>query len=203
MYALRSGGSAIWEANIGKGTLINVGVAPGFFTQSETSATLLRGLTQYALQKAGGSYKEPGYLKLTRGKFSIVRTMFASVRIPGRTIDILSPRLDVEANRTVPARSLALLCQLGDQDEDPHIGYVSGRVVAKVETLDLTSYYARGPLGTDGVARFHSGGRHPIGVRALDRLGRDLPIHFNEEGNTLYARYANNPDGVVVRVRWK
>ena len=131
--------------------MINVGVAPGFFSASERSAELLRAVVQYAQRRAGGSYREQGSLTLHRGRYIIVRTFGESYDVEGRTIDLFSPNLPVADDRTVPPRSLALLYDLGADDEPPHLGFVSGRVQAKVETSTTTAFFVRGPLNTLGV----------------------------------------------------
>ncbi|HZP81636.1 MAG TPA: hypothetical protein VFB21_08365, partial [Chthonomonadaceae bacterium] len=74
LYSLRSGGPAVWTQTVGNGLVLNVGVAPGFFSASERSASLLRALTQYAYQRVGGSYREPGSLRVQRGRYTIIHT---------------------------------------------------------------------------------------------------------------------------------
>jgi hypothetical protein len=202
LYNLRAGGAALWTQSVGKGALICVGVAPGFFTSSERSAGLLRALTQYAQQRAGGSYREPGALWLKRGRYTIVRTFGQPYPMEGRTIDLLAPTLPVALNRTIPPRSLALLYDFPSGTQ-PRLGFVSGRVQARVETANATAFFTRGPLNTNGVARLNSGGKKLTGVRALDYLGRPVAIQATVEGESVLLRYPNSPDGVVVRVGWE
>ena len=203
LYTLRSGGTPVWMQKSGDGLVIYAGVAPGFFTASSRSAGLLRALVQYGHQRAGGQYREPGALRLRRGKFSIIHTFQAKEQVEGRTIDVLSPSLNVAEDRVIPPNSDALLYDIGDEDDLPHIGYVSGRVEAKVEAPVSTSFLVRGPLKTMGVARLHSGGHPLAGVKGFDRLGRPVEVKATAEGNTLLLQYPNDPDGVVVRVGWK
>ena len=203
LYTLRSGGTPVWMQSVGKGLVIDVGVAPGFFSASERSAELLRVVVQYAQRRAGGAYREQGSLTLRRGKYIIVRTFGEAYDVEGRTIDLLSPSLPVADDRTIPPRSLALLCDIGPDDEAPHIGFVSGRVQAKVETSAATSFFVRGPLNTPGAARLHAGGRHLSGARAIDHLGRTVNVQAVPEGDTVLLRYPNDPDGIAVRVGWE
>ena len=203
LYTLRAGGNPIWVQTVGRGLVMNVGVAPGFFSASERSAGFLRRLVQVAHQKAGGVYREAGALRIKRGHYTIVRTMSGSETVEGRTIDLLSPTLSVANDRVLPPRSLALLYDLGPTEASPHIGFVSGRLQAKLETGTTTAFFVRAPLGTNGVARLHAGGRDLSGVRATDRQGRSIAIQSSVEGETLLLRYPNHPDGVLVRVAWK
>jgi len=203
LYTLRSGGTPVWMQNVGKGLVINVGVAPGFFSASERSAELLRAVVQYAQRRAGGAYREQGSLTLRRGKYIIVRTFGDAYDVEGRTIDLLSPTLSVADDRAIPPRSLALLYDLGSDEDPPHIGFVSGRVQAKVETSTTTSLFVRAPLNTPGVARLHAGGKRLTGARAIDHLGRNIPVQAVPEGDTVLLRYPNDPDGIALRIGWE
>lgn len=203
LYMLRAGGALVWMANVGHGLVINVGVAPGFFSASERSAGLLRALTQYASQRAGGTYSEPGSLRLRRGRYTIVRTFEAAEPVGGRTIDLLSPTLAVAEGRTVPRRSLALLCDLDQEEGMPHVAFVSGRLQAKIETAHATVFFARGPLNTTGAARLATGGRRLTGARATDWLGRPVTMETYVEEDTVLLRYPNSPDGVLVHAGWQ
>jgi hypothetical protein len=203
LYTLRSGGAPVWSQAVGKGLVINVGVAPGFFSANERSAGLLRALVRYGVRRVGGSVKEADALRLKRGKYTIVRTFDDSETIEGRTIDLLSPTLPAAEDREVPSHSVALLYDIGPGDDPPHIGFVSGRVQAKVETNTATAFYVRGPLGTTGAARLHCGSRKLSGARAIDRLGHPVNVQADPDGGTVLLRYPNDPDGVLVRVGWE
>lgn len=203
LYTLRSGGAPIWMRSVGDGLVIDSGVAPGFFSASSRSAGLLRALVQYGQQRAGAAYREPRSLRLRRGPYTIIHTFTGREVVEGRTIDLLSPTLSVVEDRVIPPDSQALLYDLGDDDQPPHIGFVSGRVEAQVETGTATGYFARGALHTTGVARLHAGGHALAGARAMDRLGRPVDLQAEVEGDTVLLRYPNDPDGVIVRVGWK
>jgi hypothetical protein len=163
----------------------------------------LRALVQYGQQRAGAIYKEPRSLRLRRGRYTIIHTFNGREEVEGRTIDLLSPTLSVAEDRVIPPDSDALLYDLGNDEDPPHIGFVSGRVDAQVETANASGYFARGPLHTTGIARLHSGGRALAGVKAMDRLGRPVDISAEPDGDTVLLRYPNDPDGVIVRVGWK
>ena len=203
LYTLRAGGTLVWTQSVGKGLVTNVGVAPGFFTASERSAGLLKTLVQYATQRVGGSHKESDVMRLKRGKFIIVRTLDDSETVEGRTVDLLSANLPVVDDREIPPHSYAFLFDIGADNLPPHIGFVSGRVQAKLELPSTTSFFVRGTLGTGGVARLHCGGKRVAGARAVDRLGKSVELETVKEGDTLLLKYANDPEGVLVRVGWE
>jgi hypothetical protein len=203
LYALRSGGSPVWMETAGKGLVINVGVAPGFFSANERSAGLLRTLVAYGMRRVGASLKESDALRLKRGRFTIVRTFEDPETVEGRTVDLFSPRLAAAGDREIPPHSVALLCDIGSPGDPPHIGFVSGRVQARLETGAATAFYVRGPLGTTGAARLHCGSRRLAGARAIDRLGHAVNVQADQDGGTVLLKYPNDPDGVLVRVGWE
>lgn len=201
LYNLRAGGTAIWTQTVGRGLVLYVGVAPGFFSASERSAGLLRALTQYAHQRAGGTYAEPGSLKVRRGRYTIVRTLHVAETIEGRTIDVLAPNLSVEKDRTIPPRSHALLVDM-PSGPVPRIGFVSGRLRARVETRTTTGLFVCGPANTPGAARLYAAGKSLAGLKATDRFGRTVPVQVTPEGDSVLLQYPHLPDGVLIRVGW-
>ena len=202
LYQLRSGGVPVWAQTVERGTILNVGVAPGFFSASERSAEMLRVLTQYAAQRAGGTYREPGYLRLKRGRYTIVRTFNEGVMVEGRTVNLFSPTLSVAADREIPPRSLALLAEL-PKSGPPRVAFVSGRIVARLEAPNVTRFFVRGPGGTMGAARLASRGKKLDGVRATDWLGRPIAIREFVENGSVLLEYPNHPDGVIVYAGWR
>ncbi len=203
LYTLRSGGSPVWTQTVGRGLVINVGVAPGFFSANERSAGLLRALVGYGVRRIGGAVRESDALRLKRGRYTVIRTYEDSDTVDGRTIDLLSPNLSAAEDREIPPHSVALLYDIGSGGAAPRIGFVSGRVQAKLEANTATAFYVRGPLGTTGVARLNTGGRRLTGARAIDRLGHAVNVQSDPDGGTVLLKYPNDPDGVLVRVGWE
>ena len=118
-YSLYAPGERpIWTQNVGRGLVLNVGVAPGFFSASERSAGLLRALTRFAHQRAGGTYREPGFLRLKRGRYTIVHTFSEPLTVEGRMVDVLSPTLNTADDRVIAPDSSALLYDLGSPDAE-------------------------------------------------------------------------------------
>lgn len=202
LYTLRGDGVAIWARAAGRGLVINAGVASGFFAASERSAGLLRRLVQYAQQRAGGVYREPGFLRVRRGRYLVIHTFGESETVEGRTIDILSPDLSIAEDRVIPPHTSAVLLDAGRSDDPPHLLFAAGRLQAKIETGSVSSIFIRGTRNTTGIARFQRGNHRLTGARAVDCWGRSLPVQATEEGSTLLLRFSNQPDGVIVRLGW-
>ena len=173
-----------------------------FFSSSERGAEMLRVLTQYAVQRAGGAYREPGYLRLKRGRYTIIRTFNEGAMVEGRTVNLFSPTLAVAKDREIPPRSLALLADVSESGP-PRIAFVSGRVYARMETAQTTRFFVRGPGGTTGAARIASHGKKLNGVRATDWIGRPVAVREFAENGSVLIQYPNHPDGVIVYVGWR
>jgi hypothetical protein len=203
LYTLRAGGAPVWMQQVGKGYLLNVGVAPGFFSSSERSAGLLRALVRLAYGRAGGTYRERGGIRVRRGRYIVLNTGRTMEQVEGRTIDLFSSTLAVAENRIIAPHTAALLYDIGEADALPHIGFVSGRLQARLETARTTAFFVRGAQALPGLARLHRGSSRLVGVRAIDRLGQPVPIQAVEDGGTVLLRYQNSPDGVAIRVGWQ
>ncbi len=210
LYTLRTGGTPVWAQEVEKGTVIFVGAAPAYFSSSERSAALLRGLVEYAHQRAGAKYSEPGSLLLRRGRFAVVKTFGEELTLEGRSVDVLSPELSVAADRVIPPFSLGIYALLetrkksgGETLSIPRLGFVSGQVNARVETPRSTVYFVRGAQGSVGAARLDAGGRRFAGALARDACGEPVALTAGVSGSTVLLKYPNDPDGVIVRVAWQ
>ena len=145
LYRMAGGSApAVWEASVGKGTAVFVGVAPGYLT-TEQGSRWVRALAQYALEKAGGTYREQPYFLVRRGPYTAIRTLDKPYTAQGRFVDLLSPTLAVVENPVVPPKDCAFLADAGRVQGTPHVLAVSGRLRAYYEGLDKTSFLRRPP----------------------------------------------------------
>jgi hypothetical protein len=67
----------------------------------------------------------------------------------------------------------------------------------------VTSFLVQAPAKTDGAARVWAGQRRAREVAAATVLGAPVPISFETAGDTVLLRYANDADGIVVRIAWE
>jgi hypothetical protein len=193
---------AVWEAGVGKGRAIYVGVAPGYLKSAKQGSAWLRALAKYAFEKAGGSYREQPYFLVRRGPYTAIRTLDKPYTAQGRFLDLFSPTLAVLQNPTIPTHECALLADAGREQGSPRVLAVSGRLRAYYEGARKTSFLAQAPAQTEGAARVW-GGQLPLkDVKAFTILGASVPVTYHVDGDTVLLRYPNDADGVVVRVEW-
>jgi len=192
----------VWSAPVGRGTVLFVGVSPGFLKTSEAGSAWVRALAKYALEKAGASYRERPYFHMRRGPYTAIRTLGQPYTAAGRYIDLLSPTLALLENPVIPPQECAFLIDAGPSAGTPLPPCASGRLRAYHLTPDVTSFLVQAPAKTDGAARVWAGQRRAKQVAAANVLGAPVPIKFETAGDTVLLRYANDADGVVVRIEW-
>jgi hypothetical protein len=155
-----------------------------------------------AYQRAGGQYREQPYFILDRGPYKAIRTLGKEYKAHGRFVDLLSPTLAVLQDPTVPAGECALWSGIGPMDA-PHLIAASGRIRARYEAADTTSFLAQSPTNTHGVARLWSGNRHVKAVHAFTATGTELAATMQQDTDTVLVTYPNIAEGAVVRVEWE
>jgi hypothetical protein len=72
-----------------------------------------------------------------------------------------------------------------------------------METQAVTSFVARAPAATVGIARLASGGKTIAGVKAVTARGEPVAVSARPDAGGVVLRYENSPEGVAVRVAWK
>ena len=214
LYAPPPGGSALyrlagqpapvaWEAAVGKGRVVFVGVAPGYLKDSGQGPAWMRALARHALEEAGGTYREQPWFVMRRGPYTAVRALGEPYPSRGRFVDLLSPTLEVVENPVVPAHECAFMEDAGEVGGPPRLLAASGRLTASYDGADVTSFVAEAPARTPGAARVWAGGRRAREVRAFTVMGAPVAVTSRAEGPSLLLQYDNQADGAVVRVEWE
>jgi hypothetical protein len=192
----------VWETAVGKGTVIFVGVAAGYFSATEESALWLRALTRRGYEKSGGRYREQPYFQVRRGPYVGLRTLNKDYSGTGRFVDLLSPTLAVVDNPKVTARSSAFWRQLGPAQDSPRVVAVSGRLRARHEQSLATAFWVQAPARTEGAARIWAGNKTVGEAKAFTIMGAPVPLTYRDDGDTVLLQYANEADGIVGRIQW-
>lgn len=203
LYRLKTSDQTIaWSARVGQGTVIFVGIAPGFLKNFDAGAALLSSLVRQSLAARDEQFEEPGRLVLRRGPYTAVRTFDTTLQLKGRYVDIFTPNLEVLVDPTIPAQTNMLLVDASATGrEEPRA--VSGRLVSWYASADTTALVVRAPSSTQGVARLVTDGRSLQSVKAWTTEGKPVKVESRVEANSLLLTYANEADGVVLRVDWE
>lgn len=193
----------VWEARVGKGRLIFVGVAPSYFKRTTNGPAWLRSLAKYAIEKTDAIYREQPFYLVRRGPYTAIRTLDKPYKASGRFVDLLSPTLKMLDKPEIAGQECAFLGDANQKYDGPHVLATSGRLRAYHEDNDKTSFLVQAPAPTDGMARIECGQRHARDVKAFTLLGVPVAVQLQEEGETVLLRYLNDADGIIVRVEWE
>jgi hypothetical protein len=193
----------VWETRVGLGKVMYVGVAPGYLSATAQASRWLRALTRRAYESfTGNKYQEQSYFVSKRGPYTAVRALGKEYTAEGRHVNLLSPTLAVVEDPIVQPHDCALFQDVGAEMGAPRLLAASGRLRAKAETSDETGFFVQAPSKTEGIARLWTGRRKIKGVKAFTTLGIPLEARCYPDGDTVLIRYANDADGVVVRIGW-
>ncbi len=198
-----TGEPVVWHAKVGSGSVMFVGIAPAFVTATAQTDRWIRELARKAYETTGESLTTAAGFVARRGPYVAARALAGDITLDGTYVDMLSPGLNVVEAPEVPAGQAAFYRQVTVGGTTPALLAASGRITAKLETAGTTAFVAHAPSGTTGVARLAAGRRAAAGAKAVTLRGEAVPVSLRNERDTVVLRYANDPDGVVVRVGWK
>jgi hypothetical protein len=193
----------LWETKAGDGNVAFVGISPSYLTATAQTSRWLRALTKHAYESTGSKYQEQSYFVSRRGPYAAVRTLGKEYTLDGMWVNLLSPTLAVVEDPEVPARSSGFFMAAGPDRGGPRVMAVSGRLRAKYENGVVTGFLVQAPAKTEGVARLWAGKRRAVGAKAHNSWGEPVTVRLFPDGDTLLVRYANEADGVVVKVAWQ
>ena len=204
--ALYSGpaGALVQERTHGKGTCLFAGVSPSWFATSRPAAEALRALVRYAMEaKLGGEHREPGYLKMRRGRYVVARSLTEGLELTGRFVDVLKANLPVLDRAELEAGRLAVLCDAGqDMDGPPHVLFTSSCLEWQAAEAQRSRLILSGAEGTTGACRIYSGGRAIASASSMAADGGRVTVEREPAGDTVLLRYPNHPHGLGIDITW-
>lgn|GEM_PF-2635824 len=203
LYALRGyNPPAIWMAQEGKGSLYYCAFNPDFITLNEQRSRLLEALVKSAYESQPGEFSEASAMIVRRGNWTLVHTFDQDINLDGDYVDLFSPTLNILQDPDIPAESSDFLKRFDPSIRAPRILAVTGKILAKYESFDKTSFYVSGSLSSNGEARIWNGDRRLNGIKAYTLMGAPVPVQFIKDDRSILVKYPNYPDGVVVKIGW-
>jgi hypothetical protein len=193
----------VWHARVGGGSVLYVGVAPGFVTATAQTDRWIRELLRKAYEATGETLNTATGFTVRRGPYAAARALAGDITLDGTFVDLLSPALPIVENPQIPAGSSGFFRQVAASGRIPALLAASGRLTARMETSDVTAFVVQAPTLTSGAARLWCGQRKYSGAKAMTVRGEPVAISAREEAGSVLLRYDNSPEGVAVRVGWK
>jgi hypothetical protein len=164
-----SQGSAIFEAKVGEGHFIYVGLPSALFTKKGGSDPI-RALVKYSLEEYHKTpYIESGDWVLKRGNYIICYSANGGLKISGPIIDIMDSSLKIQNQAVVGATQARIFYQPNNlRNGGPALIYASHEATVLESTLPSQSLFSiKGPAETPSVMRLAAGGRRVKNIRVL------------------------------------
>ncbi len=164
-------------------------------------------LIDRGLKAAGADQglETPGGFILRRGPFVIAHATQQPLDLSGQLLDVFAPDLPVYQGVHLEVGQSGLYREVGDifdrgDDAPVRLLHTTHRLVEQEQTEGALRLSVRGPAGTPAVLRLHA----PTGIRALEARtanGTVVAVEQQAEGATVLLRFANDPEGVVLRIK--
>ena len=190
--------------DVGQGTITVIRKNPQDFNNPKDKCEVMLSPVREALQK---DLKESNRLVLHRGPYDIIAVLEESVTdkpylATGPAIDLYDPNLAVFKEMIVKPGQRALLYNLSrNTKKAPCILAAASR--AYNEKADNLTYSCtlKGPSKTNGIARLLLLSK-PGKVEATDSQQKavEIKMDWDEMSKTALIRYANNPDGINIKI---
>jgi hypothetical protein len=198
---------------VGKGALCIIRKDPKEYVLNENGDTSLRGKVEMLYQQSTGrkvEYKNNFYLR--RGPYEIISVMDEGENadpyiIKGKLIDLFDPTLPVLSEKKVSPGEQAYLYNI-EQVTDPGKPQVlasASRVYEEKIEKKSYSFVVKSPANTTNVMRILLPGE-PKKITVLDARRKsitDIKTSWDSLTQTSFLRFANNPDGIKVRLEWR
>ncbi len=160
-----------FEAQVGQGKAVILGLPSSFFAASESGPCLLWQMAEAIVQHhTKTTWAESNLMVAKRGRYVVAQALHYTQgeRLSGHFIDIFHPNLPVVEEKILAADQSALLYDISDllTPGTPRLGFLGGESVGDVtEQADSTSFSFRGPNQSVSAIRLLGNGRTPKSVR--------------------------------------
>lgn len=178
--------SSMYQARVGGGAFVYVGVPSALFAISRQGAEFVRRITAYAVEQlAGGEYREDGVMLLERGAYTIAYSFDEERTLPSTYVNLLDPALPVMHTYTLRPGEPALLYDVTEklQQGGPQVLYASRELLTQHHEEGRSYLISAGPWQTQGVVRLFAGARRPKDVRAYAMRGFGRRLEQGEVQN--------------------
>lgn len=210
---LESDGDVLgFEADVGSGHVIAVGLTSNYYASSKAACELLLDLTKYASGYAGLEYCETNLMVTHRGKLTAAHALKNKDTLEGKYIDIFDDKLSVVTNPEIKAKDSAILWDISGYDLSvPRFGFSGGELMKDengsyklIETADKTEFSYTSAANSKVATRILAPkGTYPENVTAVSDGKEVTPITvWNNETSSLLLLIDGNAGGTEVTVTW-
>jgi len=187
------GASGAFQARVGKGTFVFVGLPAEDFAERADVADLLPVLAGKARVRAG--------FRCDRGNWTAVHAQTSAMRLKGRWIDLMDASLPILESPSVPAGDSRFFRKVSNCAK-PEVLAASYQTLLIRNTAEEMVLRNTGPEGTPGALRVHCAGRQVKSVEAVGVQGGLVKADHSTAAGTVYVTFPGSPEGVTVTIRW-
>ena len=190
-------GASAGKYSYGKGQVYILRQDPKDFVLADGGETTLL----EAMESLVGALN-PHALEVERGPYRIYAVMderdAGSMYADGCLIDLYDPTLPVYTFRELPQGTQALFYDVEKAGKAPKILAAASRAYEVKKGPRTFSYVCKGPADTWNVTRILL----PAPPVSVWVKGEACQADWDEESQTVFLRFPNNPDGVDVKIEW-
>lgn len=207
MYGLCLG----FEANVGQGAVVMLGLPSSYFASSEIGPENLRELAKYTVNKhSDTSWVETDLMVSQRGRYIAAQALNYTdgETLSGNFIDLFDEKLTILEQKELAANDSALLYDITEllTPGTPRLGFTGGELVGDVtETSDTTTFSIKGPTSASSATRLLGNGRYPKSITVT--CGGQRYLNYTEawdnETNSLLLLVDNSISPAIdITVEW-
>lgn len=199
-----------FEAAVGEGHVISVGLPSSYFAAVADGPQQLRDLVEYATTFTDVTYVETDLMAIQRGNFIAAQALDGSdgETLTGNFIDLFDADLPVITTQELEAGKSAFLYDITSllDSDTPRFAYTGGVLKSDVtETADTTTFSIGGPTDATSATRLLGNGKYPESVTATvngNRIG-NLVWTWDNATSSLLIKVPHTADETVeITVEW-
>ncbi len=200
-----------FEASIGKGAAVVLGLPSSYFASLEAGPENLRELARYTVNRhSDARWVESNLMVSKRERYLAAQALdyTEGETLTGHFIDLFDEVLGVIEQKTLAPGQSALLYDISDllTSGTPRFGFTGGEPVGAVtEEADVTSFSIRGPASSISSTRLLGNGRYPKTILLTcggERYSQYTAMWNNATSSLLIQTNHTSTEPVSIRVEW-
>lgn len=205
---LKSGNAVLgFTQEVGNGNVVVVGVPSSAYSGFEGGSTMMRVLTEYALQYTDFDYVSTPLMITERGNYTIAHAFDKGQSLEGSYIDLFDSNLTILDAPSVPKDDSLILYHIGEIDRSlPRLGYTSGQVLDLTENADRTVIRMTSAANTTlSVRMLAPENCYPSSLEITDENGKSYPVlayFWDAEHHSCLIKMDGHHDSIALTVNW-
>lgn len=191
-----------FEQSVGKGEIVVIGLPSAYLSNYQGGATMMRALTEYALQSTDYEYVSSDLMVAKRGKYTIAHAFAEPQILKGTYINLFDPELAVVIDPKILLNDSMVLVDANAYDLSvPRLGYSTGTVTELKETKDAMSFSLTSAGNTTVSCRILLPENIYFHTLTLERDGREVLPHaviYDEKTHSLRVTFDGGKTPIAV-----